>query len=286
MTMQNKFIYPADGLVARFLNAIANSRVLTSTRRAIFSRLPFMQLESDVHEVVYLNWVIPAELARTATPDGVQLWNHDNRTILTVLTYRHGHFGPSFAKKLRRVFPSPLQSNWRFYVSKIGSEAPALKTVLFIKNIFDSTVYSLGSRIFSDALPSHVAKEFTHVRQGSEYVTQIESGIGSAPSFQSLARTSENQILPVEFELFFSNWSDAIAQLSQQDSAICQVEGTHQIAQAGIDLPIDLSSVIPLESVEFTAGEYLQSLGVTGKPFCFAVPSVKFKVLWEKVLNS
>ncbi len=69
----NKFYYPKPGILGATLSAIANSRLLGSVRRAILSHLPFVRLESDVRDIVYLNWVVPSELVRAHIPRGVQI---------------------------------------------------------------------------------------------------------------------------------------------------------------------------------------------------------------------
>jgi hypothetical protein len=167
------------------LNLIANSKLLAAIRRAIFSRLPFIQLESDVSNVVYLNWVIESSIAVNQIPQGVSLIEKNGKTILTALTYNHGHFGPSFLGRFRQLLPSPIQSNWRFYVSGLPNDNGATKVVLFIKNTFNSAIYSVITRVFSDALPSHLAKRLEHTKHGGAYTTKIESDQGSAPELFS-----------------------------------------------------------------------------------------------------
>lgn len=78
------------------------------------ARLPFLTLHSDVRDVVYVSWLVDAAAAQKLVPAGVTLWQRDGKTPFTVLTYRHGHFGPALPGPLRKLLPSPLQSNWRF----------------------------------------------------------------------------------------------------------------------------------------------------------------------------
>jgi len=269
----NDFAYPKPGLLGSLLSAAANSRMLGSVRRAIFSRLPFVRLESDVSDIVYLNWVIPSRVAGEEVPPGVRILDVGGATILTVLTYRHGGFGPSLLGPLRRL-----------YLAEVPPGATAGNTVLFLKNIFDSAIYAVGTRVFSDALPSHKALEFTHRKQGDRYVTSITAGMGSAPELSCVAAKSVSKELPTEFQRFFASWEQAVEYLCLQDAAICAVPGANRIAQAGIELPIDTSRVIPLAPVNYVPGVYLRRLQAEGAPFCFVVPSVKFKVLWERLL--
>jgi hypothetical protein len=279
----NKFVYPKSSLFGYVINIIVNSKVLARIRRYVFSRLPFIQMESDVSNVVYLNWVIESSSALKQIPKDVLLIEKNGYTILTALTYNHGHFGPSFFGRFRRLFPSPTQSNWRFYVSEFANGSAANKVVFFIKNTFNSVVYAVFTRVLSDALPSHVAKNLQHTKQEETYITNLKSGQGSAPELFSKVKETTEKVLPPEFQNFFSSWNQAVSVLSLQESAICPVEGVSMVAHAGISLPIETSSIIPLAVIEYVPGEYLRSLGATGLPFCYLVPNVKFRVLWEKL---
>ena len=63
---------------------------------------------------------MPARNLASVVPPGVSLIQEGGHTLLTVLTYRHGHFGPAFLGPLRKLLPSPLQSNWRVYLAPGG----------------------------------------------------------------------------------------------------------------------------------------------------------------------
>lgn len=63
---------------------------------------------------------MPARNLASVVPPGVSLIQKGGHTLLTVLTYRHGHFGPAFLGPLRKLLPSPLQSNWRVYLAPGG----------------------------------------------------------------------------------------------------------------------------------------------------------------------
>jgi hypothetical protein len=280
----NAFVFPGDGLPAGLLNRVANCRFIRRVRRALLSRLPFVTLESDVRNVVYLTWVVPVASVRAHVPDGVELVQRDGQTLFTVLSYRHGHFGPARAGWLRKLFPSPLQSNWRLYVRRLPGGVPVEREVLFVRNVFDSKAYALGSRLGSDALPSHLAARFVHRRTDTGYDTRIDPGRGSAPALASTTMRSEARELPSVLVPFFQDWSEAVAFLCDQDAAIVPVDDESRIAKAGISLPIALSTIEPLVSVATTGAGFLESIGASDEPFCFAVPGVKFKVLWERLL--
>lgn len=285
LAYKNEFKYPSAGLFGKLANWLVTRRLLLTSRRALFSHLPFMQLASDVTNVVYCTWVLDARDVGHLVPPGVVIRQCNGSTLFTILTYAHSHFGPRIAGPLRRMFPSPLQSNWRLYVEALPGNVPADKTVLFVKNIFDNPLYALGTRLFSDALPSHLAKRFEHAALKGRFNTMICAGIGSAPEFGCVAETSAERSLPEAFRPFFDSWRSAVNFLCLQHGAVAQVEDCARLAYAAIDLPIDTDAVEPLASLDLPAsGEFLRQIGATGKPFCFLVPSVPFRVLSERLL--
>lgn len=275
----NDFVFPSPGLHGKFANWLVACRWLMRLRRKLFSHLPFVQLASEVTQVVYCTWVVDAKNVRHLVPPGVVLQQRNGSTLFTILTYAHGHFGPRFAGPLRRMFPSPLQSNWRLYVEALP------KTVLFVKNIFDSPLYAIRTRLCSDALPSHLAGRFTHVARDGRYSTSISAGGGSAPDFRCDARTTSERSLPESFAPFFESWRSAVTFLCLQHGAIARVEDCHRLAYAAIDLPVDVDRVEPMAALELPfGGTFLQDIGATGQPFCFLVPDVPFRVLSERLL--
>jgi hypothetical protein len=249
------------------------------------SRLPFLKLESDVTNVVYLTWLVPASLCEIFVPSGISLWQRDGLTPFTVLTYQHGHFGPAVLRSLRRVFPSPLQSNWRLYIDQAPEGAPPVRTVLFLKNVMNSVAYSLSTRVFSDALPTHLAEEFVHRGQGDMFCTAFTSGSGSSPSLECTVRRSPVQSLSPRFTSMFGSWPNAIEFLACQDAAVAYVERAKRLAFAEIELPIDLSCVFAAEEISGSPKcSMLSDLRPVEGPFCFVIPSVRFRALSERLL--
>jgi hypothetical protein len=258
--------------------------VLRRLRRGVFSLLPFAPLASDVEDVVYLTWIVPVERVAKFVPPGVTVIERAGLTLFTVLTYRHRHFGAKWLGPLRRLSPSPLQGNWRLYVETLPRGAAPGRTVLFLRNVFDSPAYALGSRLASDALPSHLPLRFVHARSGDGYETMLDPGEGSAPALVNRVERAATRTLPAEFGRFFATWAGAVRFLCQQESAVAAIDGEPRIAQAGISLPIDVDTVVPLRSVEAAGAGFLEDVGAVGAPFCFIVPKVRFDVLWERVV--
>jgi hypothetical protein len=280
---ENQFISPHTGLVGRSQNALANSEVLRQVRRATVSRLPFPHLVSDVRDVIYANWVVPYAAIARLVPPGIEIIERHGQVTLTILSYRHGHFGPALSGLLRRLFPSPLQSNWRLYVHSVAGAPVSTPTVLFLKNIFDQTLYTLGTRLMSDSLPSHLAEAFEHHVTTDGYATRIAGG-GSAPDFTLALAHSPELVLPDTFRAFFDDEADAIRTLTLQEAAVCAVEDIGRIAHAEIRLPIDPATIVPAIVTDYRPGDWLAALGATVAPFCFVVPQVRFTVLGERLL--
>lgn len=125
----NRYRHPHPGRFGRLLNRLANSARLAELRQGVMARLPFLTLASEVRDVIYVSWLVDAGAAQALLPAGVALWQRNGKTPLTVLTYRHGHFGPAMLERLRRLLPSPLQSNWRLYLAHTPPGAPDVACV-------------------------------------------------------------------------------------------------------------------------------------------------------------
>jgi hypothetical protein len=260
------------------LEGLLNARGLARLRRALFSRLPFPVLQSDVTDVVYVTWMVDARAAAALLPAGLRVWERDGKTPLTALTYRHGHFGPALAGPLRRLFPSPLQSNWRLYL-----DGPP-RTVWFLENMMDSGAYVAATRLFSDIMRTHRPARFTHGRAGDGFATCIEPGAGSAPALAVTVGPSAQPVLPPAFAGAFGSWDDAVTMLACQDAALGWSARLGKLVLSHIDLPIPLDEVRPLVPTGPVGCSLLETLPAAGEPLCFLVPRVPFRVLSEAVV--
>ena len=148
---------PASKQWLRFLTQVLSCRLLLQLRRLMMRLLPFMRLQSQVSHIVYLSWLVDVDQVRQRYPQHVPLWEKQGKTIFTILTYQHHHFGFSFLAKLRKLMPSPQQSNWRFYL-----DGTYPKTVIFEQVIVDQALYVIGGRIASDVMPAQYASKFHH----------------------------------------------------------------------------------------------------------------------------
>lgn len=278
-----RYTSPTPGIGGRWQTHLANAVVLKRLRRATLARLPFPVLESDVRDVVYANWVVPVAAVADHIPSGITVIENGGMTILTVLTYRHGQFGPVLAGPLRRCFPSPLQSNWRLYVDAIDGHAPSVPTVLFLANIFNTATHALGTRLFSDVMVAHHGGNFIHHCTPDGWISRVDRG-GSAPDWALGGRTAPVAVLPPAYTGFFADHRAALDMLCLQDAAIAPVADIDALAWSDIELPINVTTIVPLDATTFQSGEALRSLGATAMPFCFRIPGVRFRPLSERIL--
>lgn len=280
------YVSPRAGVMGRLENALANAAGLRALRRLVMSRLPFPPLVSDVRDVIYASWLVPLGAVQGEVPKGIALHQWRGMTLLTVLSYRHGHFGPRWLGPLRRLLPSPLQSNWRLYIDDARSDVPLPpRVVLFLSNVFGSALHAVGTRLFSDVLSSHYAGHFTLTRR-ENFTTVAMGGGGSAPAFDLTVSHDAPAVLPEAFRPLFANWADAIRFICDQDAALAPLADRPALALSHISLPVDLERVEPLICPDFAPSALLASWGVSGLPFCFRVPEVAFAALSDTVIAS
>lgn len=278
MSPDGAYRHPHPGLPGRLLARLLNARGPARLRQALLSRLPFPVLRSSVRDVVYVTWMVDAGAARALLPPGLAPWERGGKTPFTVLTYRHGHFGPAWAGPLRRLFPSPLQSNWRLYL-----DAPA-GSVYFVGNLMDSPLYVAGTRLFSDIMQTQLPARFAHARAGDAVCTRIEPGPGSAPALAHTVVPALERTLPPAFAQAFGTWQEAVAMLARQDLALGWSGRLGKLVEARIALPIPLDEVQAMAPVAEPACALLERLPPAGAPLCFLVPRVQFAVLGERLV--
>jgi hypothetical protein len=286
-----KYIHPRRGLFGAMLGKVINWRSFANVRGAIMARLPYIKLASDVENVVYATWMVKVSRVTDLLPKGAILWDFDGYTPFTVLTYKHGNFGPELLGKLRRVFPSPMQSNWRLYLKEpiqesMSGSAP-VRTVLFIKNVMSSVAHTVGSRLLSDMMPTHLPHVFRHEQISNGAIVEILPGTGSAPEFYLEAQNTLARELTPTLATHFKSWEEAVSFLALHDAAVARVPGGERVAYSEILLPIEPQDIQPLQTnADAWRCPLIQELGCNEVPFCFRVPQVKFRVLSETLLSA
>ena len=282
----NQFQSPRRSPIHWLTAALSNSKLLARSRRKVTSFFPFLKLRSDVKDVVYMNWILEVDKVRHFIPDGLELWEKDGKTLFTILTYRHGSFGPSFLGPFRRLFLSPLQSNWRLYLKSAPPNVAQGSTVLFLKNSMSSHLYALGTRVFSDVLATHLPRNFIHNQKDSGFETSIFPGKGSAPELKCFVESSDQKTMDKEFSELFDSWEEIVDFLSFQDAAVSYTDRDSIFAFSQIELPIDTSTIQPMElRSEGFLCPMLDELAPMGEPLCYRIPKVRFLATSETLID-
>lgn len=257
----------------------------TALRRWLAARMSMPVLASDVSDVVYMTWWAIADRL-PAPPRGYRYWAAEGRTPFTMLTYRHGGFGPAMLGPLRRLLPSPLQSNWRWYLQREDEPVDAVPTVLFARNVMDSLAHVVAARLSSDAMQPHLAAHFVHRHDADRWRTEIAPGHGSAPRLRAGLRDVDDlQADDAWMRGRFASRGHAWRFLACQDAAIA-VAPDGKVALTRIDLPVDLARIRSLSLVPADIEcPLLDEMGADpAAALCFLLPAVPFRVVSEHLL--
>ena len=270
--------HPRSDLIGRALTMLGNSRVI----RYVGELIPSVTMISDIEDVVYINYLVDANVLAQLLPSGLQLQRlgpNDSFALFSVLTYRHGHFGPRFLGNLRNILPSPVQSNWRVHVIDVKGE----RGIYFVETVVNETMVALGGRFLSDGVPMHLAEAACVKKSdGGEYFVELKSGAGSAPELVAKLIPAQKPELTGIWRDCFNDADSFLAYCVPQDRAI-SVQGWYgQCTSQEINLGI------PVESCQFLTGEVVSTavsslIGaqLLASPICFLVPRVDFA--FEKV---
>ena len=251
---------------SKLMNGIANSRFL----RMCGEFIPPLAMDSDITNVVYVNYIVEAKRVERFVPEGLELQRigPDKRfALFTFLTFRHGSFGPRIAGPFRRLLPSPVQTNWRIHVRdpRTGKEG-----IYFLTNAITSMPHALSARTISEGMPMHVLKngDVTGER------VYLDPGDGSAPDCDAQFQRAS---IPLDgpWCSCFEKWEDFLAYAVPQDRAFSSQPWFSRITRQEIDLGIPLNKCVPLQgTIHSKAAE---AIAGDAEPFCFLVPDVKFR---------
>ncbi|MGD0524612.1 MAG: DUF2071 domain-containing protein [Polyangiaceae bacterium] len=261
---------------AALLDAAANSRGL----HRLLTLFPVPTFRSEIRDVVYVNYLVPAAKLAHLVPEGLELQRlgpDGAWAMLTFLTYVHGHFGPAVAGPFRRFFPSPVQTNWRTYVRdpRTGREG-----IYFTTNAVTTRLHALGGRLMSEA-PMHLlaSGEVTRDAVGAMRVV-VDPGDGSGPDLALELRPAPAFSLASSWDACFADPRAMLAYCVPQDRAMSTEPWRQCTTRDEIDLGIPLDACEPLEgTVRSRAAE-----AIVGdiEPVCFRVPSVAFVLRGEE----
>ncbi len=263
--------HPDRGLFGRLADFVANSRVLG----ALVEPAPVPVMVSDIRDVIYVNYVVEASAVEHLVPEGLELQRlgPDGRyALFTWLTFRHGHFGFAFMGPLRKLLPSPVQTNWRIHVRdpRRGREG-----ITFLTNAVDVTPPAIAARLTTEAMPMHVLSEAALTRgDDGVFHLRLDPGEGSAPD-------AECSLKPVEKPALEGPWRDCWADFDAflrycvpQDRALSSQPWLDRVTSHEIHLGIDPAVCVALDG-EVRSRRAKDFVG-DARPLCFHVPAVSF----------
>jgi len=264
--------HPTRSWFGTILDTVANSRLA----RAVGECLPTLAFASDIEDVIYVNYLVEAKRLEPLVPPGLELQRlgPDGRhALFTFLTYRHGHFGPRLLGPLRRLLPSPVQSNWRLHVRD-----PQTGTVgiYFVTTAIDGTLHALAARLLAEGMPMHLLRqgEVRPLPDGS-FAVRLEPGQGSAPDCTAVLRPTTDSNWSAPWSECFGSHREFLAYCVPQDRAFSAQPWYGRLTRQEIRLDIPLEACEPLTgTVESRAAQAL--VGETA-PLCFRVPKVAFR---------
>jgi hypothetical protein len=265
-----RWIHPGSGPLARALEAIANSRLLG----ALLEPIPELEMRSDIRDVVYVNYLLPARALEPLVPPGLELQRlgpKGEHALFTFLTYRHGHFGFALLGPLRRLMPSPVQTNWRIHVRDPRS---GYAGIMFLTNAMDNTGLALAARMTTEGMPMHVLRRAKLVREGNALTVVLDPGSGSAPDAELVLRDADPPSLEGVWAECFRDFHDFLAYCVPQDRAMSSQPLRGRVSRQEIDLGIPLDACIPVTGT--VRSKTAARIAGEAAPLCFRVPSVSF----------
>ncbi|MGN6648269.1 MAG: hypothetical protein ACTHJT_17220 [Cytophaga sp.] len=275
---QDPFRYPRKSRTGNLLNRLLNNLLFIKLKRILFYPFSKTTLTSDVTNVVYLNWLVPFKKIEHFVPPHIRLKMYGDHVLFTILTYKHGKFGPAFLKFFKKIMGSPLQSNWRFYIennSDFGVQEPA---IFFIKNCIDERAYALGSRVCSNILLTDLPDTFEHKFENGHFSTHIEPGLSNAPDLFVRVKSSDAAAIPENFKRLFPDTQALIRMLCEQDFAVAAQPDKDVYAVAQIKLVFDAQTIQLLEVLEYKSS-WLDTIVSDSPCFAFVIPELHFTSL-------
>ncbi len=266
------WIHPRGGVLGAALELAANSRLL----RRMAGLLPSVAFVSDMTDILYVNYLLPAKQLAQRVPEGLELQRlgpGGEYALLTFLSYRHGHLGPAALGPLRRLLPSPVQSNWRIHVK---DPRTGQLGIYFFSNAIDSALHALAARLLSEGMPMHLLhRASVSSTEPGAWSLLLDPGRGSAPDARATLRAGPVPVLTGAWANCFVRYRDFLAYCVPQDRALSSQPWAGSITRQEIVLGIPLDACEPLEGeVSSRAAEQLTH---GAQPLCFRVAKVTFR---------
>jgi len=264
------------GSLGRVLDLIGNSRFL----RTLGEYVPVPAFLSDITDVIYVNYIVEASELEQYVPAGLELQRlgPDGRyAFFTFLTYSNGHFGPRFFGKLRKLLPSPVQSNWRIHVRDPRTDK---KGIFFVATVIGNPVVALGARVFAEGMPMHVPRgSGIYSDKDGNVSMYLDSGKGSAPDVQVILRRMDERPEQGPWSVCFASYEEMLAYCVPQDRAFSSQPWYGRVTRQEIKLGIPLDICQPLEGKVYSRAA--QRFVGDAEPFCFYVANVNFRLEGE-----
>jgi hypothetical protein len=258
--------HPRRGPLGALLDMLGNSRFL----HALGQWIGPSRMASDIRDVIYVNHLLPAQRLLPLVPEGLELQRlgpGGQHALFTHLSFRHGHFGPRLLGPLRRLMPSPVQTNWRIHVV---DPRTGQRGIFFVSNAIDSTLHALAARLLSEGMPMHVLER---AEVGPDRLL-LEPGQGSAPDASGTFEPGPRQ-LPSAWASCFGSYDEFLAYCVPQDRVLSTQPWARRTTRQEIRLGIPLSDCAPLRGE--VRSRAASSLVGDSEPVCFRVPSVAFR---------
>jgi hypothetical protein len=267
-----RWVHPKRNLLASLLNLVAESRLA----RAFGEYVPPLSFMSDISNVIYVNYLVEAERLSPLVPWGLELQRlgpDGKYALFTHLSYQHGHFGPSLLGSLRRFMPSPIQSNWRLYVSDPQTNQQG---IYFVTTAINQVLPAILARILSEGLPMHLLQKGEIIaKNDGSFELCLDAGGGTAPDLKMRLQTSSEPVLGTPWNLCFDSYQDFLAYCVPQDRGMSSQPWYGRVTRQEIELGI------PLELCEALTGTIVshasQAIVGDAEALCFRVPQVAFR---------
>jgi len=233
-----------------------------------------MKLTSDIKDVVYINFLVNIENIHPDILPSLPILDIGGKTIFTILTYKHGNLRPSFVQSLKWLFPSPLQSNWRFYLEEKES-------IFFTKNLLSSKTVSVMAKYMSQSMDVLYKKDFTHSVKDESISTTIDKRGLALFDMASEVSLSNTFTFPLALLEHFKSDEAILSFLCNQKYAYNEV-AKNVYCKSQIKLEYEYSSLEALDVRSFKS-EWIEKNFGEVEVFAFLMPKVLFQTLNEKV---
>lgn len=278
--MHHRFSWPAASRF-EFLGLTLAEPGLRDVLRPLSRLKP--TLRSDVTEVAYVNWLVPVERVRHVLPPSLEPHvDGTGHTVVTLLSYHHGHWGPEFLGRARRIFGSPRQFNVRLYLAPEHQGGPQ-DSIWFLRTALDSPLYTPLARLFADGLPAHLTAEAEHRRDGEGWWTHVAPGFGGAPPLRVRLKELRFPGVPEGWRQRYREWEDLVWDLADVNRGVRPLPALGGYAETRFSVKFDLDEVLPAKLDSFES-ELLDPI-VRGCPsVAFVLPQATFRVEKEQIV--